>query len=211
MNNHSNSRHASLPASRRGHATVVAISTLALMAASLALGAGNAMALDALQKKAENFVVTKVKPWIGDATVVDAVKAQDVETSKLKQQQIDQEDIDWLNRTDKKLIDSRMNNPLSTFLTAKKKALGDAVLEIFVFDKKGLNVGETDLTTDYIQGDEAKFWKTYGAGPNAVFVDKVEPDAGLPHICQVSLTIKDPKSGKAIGGMTVGINTDKLK
>jgi len=181
------------------------------VAGTLSIGAGNAMALDMLQKKARHFVVTKVKPWIGDATIVDAVNAQNVETSKLKQQQIDQEDIDWLNRSDQKLIDSRMHNALSTFLMAKKDALGPAVLEIFVFDKKGLNVGETDLTTDYIQGDEAKFWKTYGAGPNAIFVDKVEPDAGLPHICQVSLTVKDPKTGKAIGGMTVGINTDKLK
>ncbi len=109
--------------------------------------------------------------------MVDAVNAQNVETSKLTQQQIDQQDVDWLNRS----------------------------------DRKGLNGGGTDLMTDYMRGDEAKFWKTCGAGPNAVFVDKVEPDAGLAHICQVSLTIKDPKTGKAIGGMTVGINTDKLK
>jgi hypothetical protein len=94
---------------------------------------------------------------------------------------------------------------------AKKEALGAAVLEIFVFDKKGLNVGETDLTEDYVQGDEAKFWKTYGVGPNAMFVDKVGPDGGKPHICQVSLTIKDPGTGKALGAMTVGVDTDQLK
>ncbi len=103
-----------------------------------------------------------------------------------------------------------MNNALSTFLTAKKAALGPAILEFFVFDNKGLNVGETDLTTDYVQGDEAKYWKTYGEGPDAMFVDDVGPDGGLPDVCQVSLTIKDPATGKAIGAMTIGIDTDHL-
>jgi hypothetical protein len=184
----------------------------ALVAAVLTIGAGTAWADDARQQAAANFVTANIKPWIGNPTIVDAVKAQNVETAKLKQAQVDQQDIDWLNRTDKTLIDSKMNNPLSTFLTAKKAALGPAVLEIFVFDgKKGLNVGETDLTEDYIQGDEAKYWKTYGEGPDAMFVDKVGPDGGKPNICQVSLTIKDPATGKAIGAMTVGIDTDQLK
>ena len=108
-----------------------------------------------------------------------------------------------------------MNNPLSTLLKKKMDAINaaanGAVLEIFVFDKKGLNVGETDLTEDYNQGDEAKYWKTYGVGPDAMFVDDVGPDGGLPDISQASLTIKDPTTGKAIGAMTVGVNVDKLK
>jgi len=178
---------------------------------ALVFGAGAAHADDMRQKAARHFVTANVKPWIGDQLIVDAIEAQNVQTAKLKQVEIDQDDIGWLNRTDKALIDSRMNNPLSTMLRSKKAALGDAVLEIFVFDNKGLNVGETDMTEDYVQGDEAKYWKTYGIGPDAVFVDKVGPDGGRPNICQVSLTIKDPSTGKAIGAMTVGIDTDKLK
>jgi hypothetical protein len=177
----------------------------------LAFSAGAANADDARQQAAGTFVTAKIKPWIGDPIIIEAIKAQNAETSKLKQAEIDQEDIGWLNRTDKTLIDSKMNNPLSTFLTAKKEALGAPVLEIFVFDKKGLNVGETDLTEDYVQGDEPKYWKTYGVGPDAMFVDKVGPDGGKPNICQVSLTIKDPATGNAIGAMTVGVDTDQLK
>jgi hypothetical protein len=186
---------------------------LVIAAAALVFAASTVNAeemLSARQKAAADFVTAHVKPWIGDPAVVKAVNAQNLQTAKLKQAEIDREDIGWLERTDKKLIDSRMNNPLSTFLRAKKKAAGEAVLEIFVFDKKGLNVGETNLTQDYVQGDEAKFWKTYGVGPDAMFADKVGPDGGRPNICQISLTIKDPATGKAIGAMTVGVDTDKL-
>ena len=196
---------------RRINLAVAAYSALALVSVTLAFGVGTARADDALQQAAAAFVTANIKPWIGDPTIVDAVNAQNVETSKLKQAEIDQQDIGWLNRTDNTLINSRMKNALSTFLTAKKTALGAPVLEIFVFDDKGLNVGETDLTTDYVQGDEAKFWKTYGEGPDAMFVDDVGPDGGLPNVCQVSLTIKDPSTGKAIGAMTVGVDTDQLK
>jgi hypothetical protein len=45
------------------------------------------------------------------------------------------------------------------------------ITEMFVMDAKGLNVGQSDVTSDYWQGDEAKWQKTYGAGPGVVFVD----------------------------------------
>ncbi len=184
----------------------------AVMAVSLIFAANAAMAAeDARLKKVEDYVVANIKPWLGDPKVVDAVKAQNVADSKLKSADIDKMDIGWLERTDKKLIDSRMNNDLSTFLRKKKETLGNVVLEIFAFDNKGLNVGQTDLTEDYNQGDEAKYWKTYGVGPDAIFVDKIGPDGGKPNISQASLTIKDPASGQAIGAVTVGIDVDQMK
>ncbi len=184
----------------------------AVMAVSLISAANAAMAAeDARLKKVEDYVVANIKPWLGDPKVVDAVKAQNVADSKLKSADIDRMDIGWLERTDKKLIDSRMNNDLSTLLRKKKEALGNVVLEIFAFDNKGLNVGQTDLTEDYNQGDEAKYWKTYGVGPDAIFVDKIGPDGGKPNISQASLTIKDPASGQAIGAVTVGIDVDQMK
>lgn len=123
---------------------------------------------------------------------------------------IDKADIAWTDRSDKKLIDSKMNNEISTFLRTKKEGGNGVIFEILIFDNKGLNVGETDLTQDYNQGDEAKYWKTFGVGPDAIFVDKVGKDGGR-NISQASLAIKDPKTGAAIGAVTVGIDVDKLK
>lgn len=189
------------------------------VAAGLALGAGTASAQgthvecrasESVCQGVLAYVTANVKPFLSDPVVVNAVKAQDMEHAKINNVEIDKADIGWTERTDKQLIDSKMNNPLSEFLR-KKKAAGDGIIfEIFIYDSKGLNVGETDLTQDYYQGDEAKYWKTYGTAPNAIFIDKVEKDHGT-NVSQASLTVTDPQSGNAIGAVTVGIDVDKLK
>jgi hypothetical protein len=138
------------------------------------------------------------------------ISAQNAETKKLKQAQIDTLDIAWLERSDHYLIDARMNNELSVFLRKKRDEDKAVIQEIFVVDYKGLNVGETDLTQDYIQGDETKYWKSYGSGPDGMVVEKIAPNGGLPNVSQVSFAIKDPSSDKPIGAMTVGINYDGL-
>ncbi len=176
----------------------------------LVFGAVSATKGDPRLQEVANYVFAHIKPWIGDATIVSAVNAQDSKTKQLTQVQIDTLDIGFLNRSDRELIDSKMNNKLSTFLQQKKADSNGVILEIFIFDYKGLNVAQTDLTADYLQGDEAKYWKSFGVGPDAMVVEKVAPDGGLPHISQASLTIKDPSTGKPIGAMTVGIDYDAL-
>lgn len=97
-------------------------------------------------KAARDYAVANIKPWLGDPIVVNAIEAQNVETAKLKDIDINRLDIGWMDRSDKKLIDSKMNNALSTFLTKKKEAANGTIFEIFVFDDRGLNVGQTNLT-----------------------------------------------------------------
>jgi hypothetical protein len=78
-------------------------------------------------------------------------------------------------------------------------------------DDKGLNVGQSDVTSDYWQGDEPKWQKTFKVGPDTVFVDKVEKDESSEQLqIQVSVSIKDPETGKVIGAVTLGINVDQL-
>ena len=177
----------------------------------LIIGATNANSGDSRLETVASYVSQHIKPWIEDPMIVSAVNVQNVETKKLTQAQIDTLDVGFLNRSDKELIDSKMNNQLSNFLTKKKQEGNGVVLEIFIFDNKGLNVAQTDLTADYLQGDEAKYWKSFGVGPDAMVIEKIAPDGGKPHISQASLTIKDPATGKAIGAMTVGIDYDQLE
>lgn len=78
-------------------------------------------------------------------------------------------------------------------------------------DAKGLNVGQSDVTSDYMQGDEAKHQKTYVAGPKSTFIDEVEfDDSSQTFQTQISRTIIDPADGKAIGAITVGVNVENL-
>ncbi len=77
---------------------------------------------------------------------------------------------------------------------------------MFVMDSVGLNVGQSATTSDYWQGDEAKFQKTFPEGPDAVFVDEAEfnDDTGTWR-AQVNLTVVDSK-GTPIGAVTVEID-----
>ena len=157
-----------------------------------------------------DYVNSHIKPWLNDPLIIKMINAQNAETKKLKQTQIDTLDIAWLERSDHFLIDARMNNELSTFLRNKRDADKDVIQEIFVYDYKGMNVGETDLTQDYVQGDETKFWKSFGSGPDGMVVEKIAPNGGLPNVSQVSFAIKDPSTDKPIGAVTIGINYDGL-
>ena len=58
----------------------------------------------------------------------------------------------------------------------KKNETGDLITEVFVMDNRGLNAVASDATSDYMQGDEAKWRKTCGQDAGQIFVDKVELD-----------------------------------
>ena len=82
--------------------------------------------------------------------------------------------------------------------------------EIFVMDNQGANVAMTDKTSDYWQGDEAKFKKSFNQGKGAVFVDEVEfDDSTQAYLVQVSVPVMD--QGQAIGAITFGIDVDQVE
>jgi len=155
-----------------------------------------------------------VQTWLNDPAVVEAIKAQNAKHASLTDAEIETMDQDW--RAQAKagsgpLVDQLLSAALSKFLAERKNATNGVITEMFVMDNRGLNVGQSDLTSDYMQGDEAKWQKTFQVGPDAVFVDDVEfDDSAESFQSQISVTIKDPATGEAIGAITVGINVEKL-
>lgn len=82
--------------------------------------------------------------------------------------------------------------------------------EIFVMDNQGANVAMTDKTSDYWQGDEAKFKKSFNSGKGAVFVDEVEfDDSAQAYLVQISVPVKD--GNQVIGAITFGIDVDQVQ
>ena len=173
-----------------------------------------AWASDAHVAPMTEFAKTTVKQWIADATIVEAVKAQNAKNAGLSQADIDNMDKDWRAQTDagsKPMIDAVLSNAVSNFLRKQKDSTQGLVTEVFVMDNRGLNVGQSDVTSDYWQGDEAKWQKTYQAGPDAIFVDEVEMDESTQTFqSQLSMSIVDPATGEVIGAITVGVNVDAL-
>lgn len=190
------------------------ILTAMLVATTAAFAPIAASAEEAHVAPVKEFISANVEAWLTDPVVVGAIKEQNAKTSGLSQAEVDKLDQDWraqATAADKPFVNEVLARELSKFLMDKKGGSEGMITEMFVMDAKGLNVGQSDVTSDYWQGDEAKWQKTYGAGPGVVFVDGVEEDESTQALqSQASVTISDPESGEPIGAITIGINLDML-
>jgi hypothetical protein len=161
-----------------------------------------------------DLVAERLRADFSGPEVVAAIRAQNAAHATLGQAEIDALDQSWraeVKQGGGEMTGRVLGNPLSAMLKQKVAAYGGLITEAFVMDDKGLNVGQADLTSDYWQGDEDKYARTYGVGPDAVFVDEVEFDESSQTLqTQVSFTIVDPADGTAVGAITIGVNVDAL-
>ncbi len=186
---------------------------LAAIAVTTGLMIGGAQANE-FEKPIKEFAKSQVTPWLSSPEVVEAIKAQNVTNASLSEADIQKLDKQWRAETSasaKPLIQSVSGNKLSAFLVAKKKESSELITELFVMDDKGLNVAVSDTTSDYWQGDEAKWQKTFLVGPDAIHISEVEKDESTQtYSSQISLPVTDPANGKVIGAVTVGVNVENL-
>ena len=157
------------------------------------------------------FFDTEVSNWMSNSVLVDAINSQNTTTLSYDQARIDALDQAWRAEvgTDGPTITPVLNNAAAQVLRDIVEASGGRVTEIFVMDGVGLNVAASATTSDYWQGDEAKFQKTHGMGPGSVHFGEVEFDeSSQQYQGQISVTIVDPATGQAIGAMTVGVDAE---
>ena len=159
------------------------------------------------------YVDGQIAGWMNDATIVSAIKAQNEKHAGLDAAAIDAMDKAWraeVGTAATPTITPVLEGPAADFLRAKVAEAGGAITEVFIMDMHGLNVAASDVTSDYWQGDEAKFSETYPKGAGAVFIDEVEfDDSTQTFQGQVSVTIVD-ETGAPVGAMTVGLNAEAL-
>ena len=163
-------------------------------------------------KKIQSYVEANIRSWLGSDEIVKAVDQQNINNLNITDAEIYRLDQRWRKeklRGGGTLISSVMGNDFSAFLRGIKAASGGVITEIFVMDNNGLNVGQTNGTGDFMQGDEAKWKKTYLVGAKAVLIGDVEEEDGI-NISQTSLTVAR-SNGARLGAITIGINVDALK
>lgn len=162
----------------------------------------------------EEFAKTTVAEWIANPAIIAAIKSQNEQNASLTEDEIIALDNKWRAETKASshpMIDGLLNSDVSKALADYRDSTTGMVTEIFVMDNKGLNVAQSDVTSDYWQGDEGKWQKTYLVGPDAIFVDEIETDESTQTLqSQMSMSIKDPATGETIGAITVGVNVEAL-
>jgi hypothetical protein len=160
-------------------------------------------------------VVAAVKKLLAQPVTVISIGASNDAHGNIDQAGIDKLDNEWKTeaKTEKQpLIAELLSSPLSNYLLYLQAQSAGLYTEMFVMDNKGLNVGQSSVTSDYWQGDEAKYQKTFQVGPDAVFIDEAEfNDDSKTWRAQVNFTIVDPASGKSIGAAAIEFNLTELE
>lgn len=159
-------------------------------------------------------LIAEMRKLVTAEIVVMSLRGANVDREAMRQDEIDDYDKRWRAELDspvKPLITSTLSGPLSNYATRIQAHSLGLIAEIIIVGRKGLNVGQSSITSDMWQGDEAKFQRTVDVGPGTVFVDEAEyhEDSGTWR-AQLNMTIDDPDSGESIGAATIEINLTEL-
>lgn len=162
----------------------------------------------------EAYAREELVNWLSDPNLIERIKAQNAKHSDLSEDAIIALDQQWRAEAGEgsgPMIEQALSDPTSLWLLEQQNATAGFVTEVFVMDNKGLNVAQSVKTSDYWQGDEAKWQQTYSVGPDALHISEVEFDDSTGfYQSQASLPISDPETGQVIGAITFGINVQSL-
>jgi hypothetical protein len=149
------------------------------------------------------LAIPRIKKIAADPAVVAAVKAQNAKKTPLAE--IKKSDAAWISG-ETQLSDEITARPCSARLQQLLNA-DKQLIEAFAMDDQGANVCMSDRTSDYWQGDEAKWQKSFNGGKGAVFIDERHYDSSAGAvIVQVSVPVLD--QGKVVGALTIGVKAE---
>jgi hypothetical protein len=172
------------------------------------LSAAATVSAEKAPQKVIDLANTRLAALGSDPVIVKAVKAENAKNKTMAQ--IKDHDKRW--KASPGIVDymqAIMESECGKHLRNIQNS-ASYYAEIFVMDNQGANVAMTDKTSDYWQGDEVKFKKSFNKGQGAVFVDDVEfDDSSQAYLVQVSVPVKDGDT--VIGAITIGIDIDKLE
>lgn len=156
------------------------------------------------------YMQLTVSEWLTDPVLLDAIRAQNAATAGLSEAEILALDDEWRGSDDTAALRSSvLGNAASDYLRTMVAGADGMVTEVFVTDALGLNVAASVATSDYWQGDEAKFSETFSVGVDVIHIGDMEVDTSTgAYQGQASMTVTDPNTGAPIGSITVGLLPD---
>jgi hypothetical protein len=176
-----------------------------------ALHARLAAELDAntvIDAKVKAFAKDKLVAVIGNKVLVREAKAQNAK--KVALADIQAQDKAWTAAESELPIQKeKLSNAAAEVIRGLAKQL-PALREVFAMDDQGANVGQNNLTSDYWQGDEDKWKKSFAERKGGVDVGKPKFDKSANStLQQVSLPLVDA-DGTVVGAITFGVAIEAL-
>jgi hypothetical protein len=155
------------------------------------------------------YVKDNLIPLCTNSVLVAETKSQNARNISLSEiQSIDQQ---WqVAEEEMPIMEEKLTNACAEELNRIANAL-PAIREVFVMDNQGAIVGESNLTSDYWQGDEAKWINSYKDGQGGCDVGQEKFDRSTNAVIQqVSLPVVD-SDGTVVGAITIGLSTGSMQ
>jgi len=152
-----------------------------------------------------------IREMAQDPAVVSAIQSQNQVTHSYSPDKISALDRQWAAQSGSNgpMIQEALGNPLSQHLAEIVSQNGGLFSEIFVTDQIGLNVGQSNITSDYWQGDEPKWDVPYNTGN--LHVGEISfDDSSQSYVSHVAHPVRDGGTGQIIGVIVVGVNVEIL-
>lgn len=190
-------------------ASALALATMLLTTAPGAVAAEEMPSVDLITRA----LIQDAEELLDSRVVHEAIRSENEKRDGLSQDEINDLDQAWRAETGQSgaqpFIAAALGSPASTYLLRAQAASRGMYYEIFVMDQLGLNVAQSSVTSDFWQGDEDKYLRTFPEGAGAIFIDTPEYNADLGiWAVQVNMTIED--NNQPIGVGTVEFNLTEL-
>ncbi len=162
----------------------------------------------AAQLQKVDRMLPELRRMATDPEVVAAVRAQNARRVSLDS--IQEKDFTWQASPMLTAFKQQvLGSACSRALNRHRARLGLVVAESFAMDDQGALVGATRRTSDYWQGDEAKWLRSFNDGQGGELREKPFFDeSSQSYVVQVSLPVKD--GARVIGALTVSVSLLEL-
>lgn len=161
----------------------------------------------------EALAIGKIRNIARSELLIAAITNANNLNKKFDQTKIDALDRQWreeIGAGEQPLIQSLLSTKASKFLKSVQADSDGLFTEIFTTDKIGMNVSQSEITSDYWQGDETHWLRSYKAGANSVFIGEIKVDEST-QILQSYISIPILNNwGKPIGAITFGVDVQAL-
>ncbi len=163
-------------------------------------------------KKLKVILEYQIRNWVESREVISSVRMQNEAMKKVSIKDIEVLDKKWraeIVASERPMINKLLSNQLSKYLRDVQEASKGLYTEIFVVDRNGVNVGQSAITSDYYQGDEEPFKKSFGDGIGGNNISGIEYDESTRTFqVKLSLTVGD-EFKTPIGAVIVGIDVER--
>ncbi|EJC78988.1 hypothetical protein Rleg4DRAFT_0569 [Rhizobium leguminosarum bv. trifolii WSM2297] len=160
-----------------------------------------------------DYVETRIRPMVETPLVLKAIAEQNIEFGNVSEMDMRVLDDTYRSEVDQHhlhMVTLLLDKSVSHYLKTRQDASQGAIVEFFVTDSHGLNVGQSTITADYWQGDEEKYLRTFASGSADIFIDRAERNESTQTLeTQASFVVMDEED-RPIGVATVTIAIDAL-